>query len=91
VDRPDHPDFWLLSQALIELDAQAVSGQKTEDIIGRYLDPGSACYMALQRALRASNGGARGSIPQLSGIWLDGLIAGMMVQGLKTAEQEKRS
>jgi hypothetical protein len=83
--RPDHPDFWLLSQAIIAMDAQARSGQGAEDIIGRYLDPDSVAYVAVQRAMRASDGrfGGRGSTPQLAGTWIDGLLAGMAVQGLK--------
>jgi len=91
--RPDHPDFWLLSQVLIRQDAQAESGQPVTDMIARYLDPDSAAYMAGQRALvavrrMARNPGTQRREVQLAAVWLDGLIAGMAVQHLKAQAAE---
>lgn len=78
--RPDHPDFWLISQALIGQDAQADSGQDTTEILGRVIDPDSVTYAAIQRAgrLKGSYGPAA-----VAGMWLDGFLAGMTVQQLK--------
>jgi hypothetical protein len=81
--RPDHPDLWLLSQVLIDQDAQADSGQGLLEIVGRYLDPESVLYMAAQRALRVMGGQAAAGRVQVTAAWLDGLIAGMAVQHIK--------
>lgn len=48
-NRPTHPDFWLLSQGLIEQDAQSDAGQDQNDLVARYIDPASIAYMADQR------------------------------------------
>ena len=47
--RPDHPDFWLLSQTVLDLDAQVNSGQPVTEIVGRHIDPESVICMASQR------------------------------------------
>lgn len=88
-ERPEHPDFWLISQAVIDLDAQADNGQPVMDIVARMLDPDSAAYAAFQRALRFSRAVRSGTSPpqelaRLGGLWLDGLVTGMIVQHLKT-------
>lgn len=78
--RPEHPDLWLLSEILIDNDAQADNGTATfEDILGRYADPASAGYMAKERGLRASD---RITDPQTlaSAAWLDGFLVGMEFQ-----------
>lgn len=79
--RPDHPDFWLISQALIDQDAQADSGQDAEEILAAMIDPDSVTYAALQRAGRSSNPG-----PAVAAAWLDGFLTGMAVQQLKNKE-----
>jgi hypothetical protein len=86
--RPDHPDFWLLSQAILDLDAQADAGQGAEDIAGRMVDPACVAYMALQRGLRAEMmmPGRRLTAQRAAVPWMDGFLAGMMVQQLKTAQ-----
>jgi len=73
--RPDHPDFWLLAQAVMENDAAADSGTEITDIVRQYADPDSAIYMARQRLGRTGMQG----LPAALGvaIWLDGLTAGM--------------
>jgi hypothetical protein len=86
--RPEHPDFWLLSQVLIDQDAQAESGQRALEIIGRYLDPPSVAYMANQRALRVMSGRPAAGIVQVSAAWIDGFLAGMAAQHLKTRSAE---
>lgn len=89
-DRPDHPDLWLISQAVLDLDAQADSGQGTPEIVGRHVDLESAVYMAGQRMLRvvARTHGDRIAPVQVTTAWLDGFIAGMVVQHLKTRSAE---
>jgi hypothetical protein len=81
-NRPKNPDFWLISQALIDNDAAADSGQPIGDMIGRYLDPESVIYAAMQRALRAAPL-QPGTHPKLAALWVDGFVAGMHVQSLK--------
>jgi hypothetical protein len=85
-NRPAHPDFWLLSQAVIDNDAAADSGQPMADIIGRYLDPESVIYVAMQRALRAAPR-RPGEQTKLAATWIDGFTAGMHVQSLKQRQQ----
>lgn len=80
--RPDHPDFWLLSQAVLDQDGQAGTGQPVQDILARRIDPDSAVYMAMQRALRIDPA----SQPRLATAWIDGLLAGMAFQHLKAAQ-----
>jgi hypothetical protein len=87
--RPDHPDFWLLSQTVLDLDAQADSGQPVTDILGRYLDPDSVLYMARQRTLRAvkqPRAGLAPAMPLITGAWMDGFMAGIAVAGLKAIQ-----
>jgi hypothetical protein len=87
--RPDHPDFWLISQALLDQDAQSAAGQDTEEILGRMIDPDSAMYAAVQRAKKLRNPDPK-SAP-VAGAWLDGFLAGMRVQQQKnTANQEEK-
>lgn len=54
-DRPDHPDFWRLSRAVIANDTLADKGMPIEAIlVSRGLDNiESLRYMAEQRVLRA--------------------------------------
>jgi len=90
--RPDHPDFWLLSQALTDLDAQSDAGQDFVQVAGRLIDPASAVYVAQQRAQRAmmqsSPGvsGVRAAFSVVGAAWLDGLLTGMAVQRARTQE-----
>jgi hypothetical protein len=80
--RPDHPDFWLLSQAILDLDAQADAGQKVNDLVGRFIDPESVIYAALQRGLRGEMiwRGRRVSREMIGAVWLEAFTVGMMVQ-----------
>lgn len=57
--RPDHPDFWKLSDIVLELDASMYERGAThaEDVISQKAaevgDSESITYMAVQRAMRA--------------------------------------
>jgi hypothetical protein len=49
--RPDHPDFWLISEVLVAQDAQADQGvQKFDDMVSRYVDLKSLQYASEQQA-----------------------------------------
>lgn len=87
-DRPDHPDFWLLSEALIGQDAQVETGQSVPDVIGRYADVASLMYVAEQRALRmvpGSGPAAEALRLRFTAVWLDAFVAGVQFQNLKRA------
>jgi hypothetical protein len=83
--RPDHPDFWLLAQAVLDGDAAADSGQDVAGIIGRQLDPESAFYMAMQRAARMTPRSRGPAAATLAATWIDGLMAGIAFQHAKAA------
>jgi hypothetical protein len=87
--RPDHPDFWLIVQAVLDTDAAADSRQAFNDIIGRYADPDSVAYMASQRALRLMRAGQPAGVmarqAQLGAGWIDGFLAGAAFQRAKSA------
>lgn len=83
--RPEHNDLWLMSQALIDTDAQADTGQPIDDIVGRYVDLESLAYMAEQRALRALGPGAPEKLSTLlAATWMDAFLAGVQFQNLKS-------
>jgi hypothetical protein len=86
--RPEHPDLWLLSQAILDMDAQADAGQDALDILGRMIDPASVLYMSVQRGLRAEMmmPGRRVTAQRMAAPWLDGFLVGMMVQQLKAGQ-----
>jgi hypothetical protein len=52
--RPDHPDFWRLSDLVVQLTSQAEEkGRRLDDLIAPVIDPKSLAYTAFQRATRA--------------------------------------
>jgi len=51
-DRPDHPDFRLLSEIVQDMDAQADLGVPLDQLID--FDPASLFYLADQRLIRVS-------------------------------------
>jgi hypothetical protein len=87
-NRPDHPDFWLISQALIDTDALADSGQSTPDITGRIVDTDSLIYAAEQRVrLIIGKGHLNPStriMIAMNALWLDAFVAGTQYQRLKS-------
>lgn len=92
-DRPDHPDFWLISQGLIEQDAQAEQGQHMDEMVQRYVDLPSLHYAATQRAGMMAHIASKGrlvvSAQQLEvaigAAWLDAFVQGARFQALKDA------
>lgn len=86
-NRPDHPDFWLISQTLIDLDAQMDNHTSPfTDTVGRVVDPQSLMYAAQQRALRSGvqNPGVR---MKVEAAWMDAFMAGASYQALKQRQQ----
>jgi hypothetical protein len=95
--RPDHPDFWLIAQALLDQDAQADVGRPVDEMLSLMIDSASASYAAFQRGMRAAREWrhlprslAREAVPVLGGVWLDGFLAGMTVQQ-KIAERNSQT
>jgi hypothetical protein len=85
--RPEHPDFWLLSQQALDNDAAADSGQDIGDILGRQLDPDSVFYMATQRAARIMAQARGPAGVALAAAWIDGLMTGIGFQHAKAAAE----
>lgn len=89
--RPDHPDFWRLSQILLGTDL-AVDGEPTADakdaawrsLFENVIDQQSALYMASQRALLAA--GDSGMDPvilaRFTKVITDAFLAGVVFQQL---------
>jgi hypothetical protein len=81
-----------------DLDGQADAGQDIAGMIARLIDPDSAVWMARERAARALEldsppdlaalaGSSAAALATLGTAWMDGFIAGMLVQHLKTRPQ----
>jgi hypothetical protein len=76
--RPEHPDFWKLSEVVIQIDAMAEQHQGFTEIVGRMIDVDSVTYMAEQRAIRAMGPNASPATRALIGAtWIDGFMAGI--------------
>ncbi len=48
-DRPQHPDFWRLSETVLKLDGKTQAGEEATDITALNVDVESALYMSQQR------------------------------------------
>ena len=49
--RPDHADFWRLSESVLKQDGKMQEGQESfETVMSKIVDIDSICYMAEQRA-----------------------------------------
>ena len=89
--RPDHPDFWRLSEIVLQIDAQAdVPGTNIDDLVKQSIDLPSATYMALQRALRIKTAtGIELSLVYLSAAWLEGLVVGIRSEQRRIPRQRR--
>lgn len=87
MNRPDHPDFWLLSRLIIDQDNVAEGATPPEDQFGRVVDPESITYMAHQRALRAAGmlGLPAVHTSALMAVWLDAFMLGAAYQAAVSA------
>lgn len=87
-DRPPHPDFWRLSQAVLQNDANATESESLVVAISDLVDTDSVTYMALGRAARAVDllGIPRGSATwnvfrtAMAAQFIDGVAAGVRYQ-----------
>lgn len=88
-ERPNHPDFWVLSRIIIDQDKRAEGhAVPFEEMIARVVDVKSVTYMASQRALRAAGAvvPSRYTLARLQAVWLDAFLAGAAYQ----AEKDRR-
>lgn len=76
-DRPDHPDFWAMSQAARDGDDEAEGGTELPDIIAQFADTPSVLYLARHRAIRLTGLGAGPLQPRLEAAWIDGILIGL--------------
>lgn len=82
-DRPTHPDFWRMSESVLQHDGQATEGkQSVEQIVGETVDVESLKYFATQRAGTACqlSGLPEAMVPVLAGVWMDAFMAGARYQ-----------
>ena len=84
-DRPDHPDFLRLSEAIIYLDGEADGDRDIEDIVGEFIDLPSLIYMADQRILRTGLQGGNAIRARLLALYVDAFSL-----GYRTAKEEKQ-
>jgi hypothetical protein len=52
-DRPKHPDFWALAEAIADAEDRLEAGEDWEKILTPIVDPECLAYMSQQRAARA--------------------------------------
>jgi hypothetical protein len=80
--RPQHPDFWRISQVATQADGQSrEGGQSTQEIMSAVVDPQSVRYAAEHRALRVQAAMFAGApdprlTAVLTSLWLDGFLSG---------------
>lgn len=90
--RPDTLDLEVLIKIVNELDTASENSLiDVDDLLKVYLDPDSAAYMSVQRALRMENLKSRNKMPSfvpLAGMWLDGLLAGLKFNATKTTMEK---
>ena len=81
--RPDHPDFWKLSNAILLLDGEITEGGQTIEEVYKKLDlPDLECvlYMSTQRAARSVSIGLRAIVADLQQGNLEAAVSKMYVQ-----------
>lgn len=96
-DRPDHPDFWALSEAVKQTDGYASQGLSPAQIFeAADINGDSVFYMAKQRAMRMHAFAPAPTSPQevegmSAATWLDGFLAGLKLgDGRSTPEDGNR-
>lgn len=78
-DRPDHPDFWRLSSAVLAIDAHACEdGMTVPEIVGDLVDIDVLEYFARHRTGTAMALLRLPALlaPALQAIWVDAFVAG---------------
>ena len=79
-DRPQHEDFWRISEAFGLTDGRADAGESFTAIVSDHVDEASLIYVAQQRALRVLGGAALS--PQLMALYADAFVTGVVYQKL---------
>lgn len=88
MNRPDHDDFWLMAEAVQDLDS-AAEDVGFERTVATAADMESLIYMAQQRLLRSEmQGGASDEVKKIA-LWCDGFMLGQQFAKLK-AKRERR-
>jgi hypothetical protein len=81
--RPTHPDFWRMSEVVLQNDGEATEGaQSMEEIVKDTVDLESLTYFAMQRAgiYCKGMGLPESMVPVLGSLWLDAFMAGAKFQ-----------
>jgi len=93
-NRPDHDDFWILSEIIIDSDEVATQ-QSLMDAIDGYIDLDSLVYMAQQRALRALRVETeqeliegKEAIAVLASVWMDAFVTGIRYEKKKNSKED---
>ncbi len=81
--RPEHDDFWLLSEVILDSDVEATTESLLE-AVRDYVDLQSLTYMAQQRAIRALGissmdelTDSREETVTLAAAWMDAFVVGV--------------
>lgn len=93
MNRPDHPDFWIISQALIDTDTRMdQSRDKTVtfvETVGAIVDIESVTYAANQRVLRMVGSGVNRQLATaMATLWMDAFVAGAEFHRIKAAGEQ---
>lgn len=81
--RPTHPDFWRISEVVLQNDGDSAEGNKTmEEIVNDTVDLESLTYFAMQRGGKAAQqaGLPEALAPVLGSVWMDAFLAGARFQ-----------
>ena len=79
-DRPQHPDFHRLMEAVNYLDGETTEGGRDAfEVASEVIDVESLVYMAVQRARRVSGVTGLPEVP-LASLYLDAFVTGVRVQ-----------
>lgn len=77
-NRPDHPDFWKLSNVVLWMDGACEDEGGFKRVMAEAgVDARSLVYMAHQRAMRAYNGTDQATLMALTAVYLDAFLAGV--------------
>lgn len=82
-DRPQHPDFWRISEVVLQNDGQADEGEMpVQDILKDTVDLESLSYFAMQRAgMNCQRLGLPDALKTvIAGAWMDAFFAGARFQ-----------
>lgn len=89
-NRPDHPDFWLMSAVMQDLDAAADDKIAIDRIIGNTVDLPSLEYMSVYRVANGLPMMKVNPLAVMGASWIDGFMAGLNFQKRKAAAEKKK-